>query len=96
MNNFEHYAQLTAQITALTEQRDALKEVITAEVLASGQKTLATPLGKFSLRSVNTWEYPEYVNEAKETYDEIKAKSVEVGDATCTESTSLSFTPVKL
>lgn len=96
MNNLEKYAQLTAQIAHLTEQKDALKDVITAEVLASGQKTLATPLGKFSLLSVKVWEYPEYVNEAKETYDEIKAKSIEVGDATCTKSTSLSFTPVKL
>jgi regulator of replication initiation timing len=93
---FETYALLEAQIKDLKNQQDSLRVQILSDMLENKVSKLDTALGKFSITKLASWEFPEYVEQAKENYKVLEEKAKNTGEATKTEKESLRFTSVKL
>lgn len=94
-NLLDNLAIIEAKMKELSNEKDAIRKQILEEMIASGETKLESTLGKVSITQLKKWEYPEYVTEAKENYDLLKAKA-EASDATFIEVPSLKFTPIKL
>ena len=96
MTVYEEYAILDAQIKALTVQKEALREVITEEVLKLGEPYKDPSLGSFSVTQTKTWTYPEWCIAAKDKLDADIEQTKKTGEATYVEKPRLTFTAVKL
>jgi len=93
---YEEYAVLDAKIKELTAQKDEIKTRIVSEVVASGEKSIATAVGKFTISQYRTWTYTDNVTELEEEFKALKAKEQSVGVATYEEKPSLRFSALKL
>jgi hypothetical protein len=96
MTVYEEYAILDAQIKALTVQKEALREVITEEVIKNGEPYKDPSLGSFSVTQTKVWTYPDWCSEAKDKLDSEIEKTKTTGEATYVEKPRLTFTAVKL
>ena len=94
-NNYEEYGILDAKIKDLTNQKDALKVKILEEMVESGEESVSTTVGKFTITKLKTWTYTTRVTEAEEEYKARKAEEESTGDATYEEKPSLRFTTIK-
>ncbi len=64
-------------------------------MVASGEESIETQVGKFTVTRLKTWTYPEKVIELGDKFKAAKAKSESTGDATYIEKESLRFTQIK-
>ncbi len=96
MNLYEEYAVIEAQIKDLENKKDELRGGILKEMVESGEESIDTAVGKFSVTRLKTWKYPEEVVEIGEKFKAAKAKAESTGDATYEEKESLRFTKIKL
>ncbi len=90
MNKLERYQELKIQMNTIQEEIDSISKDVLEEVQKLGGK-YETDFGKFNIMERKVWEYPEYVEKAKEEYDLQKAKSVELREATFTIAPTLTF-----
>jgi hypothetical protein len=88
--------KLVLQIEALEQQKDALRAKIQEEMIANNKKKEEFSFGSFSLTGRKTWEYPQYVKDAEETFKTLQEQAKSNEEATYTETFSLRFTPAKL
>lgn len=92
----DQYALIGSQIKDLSTQKDNLQKEILDSMEVAGEEKVESGLGKFSITYLKKWDYPEYVTEAKDNYDLLKAKAESAGDASFTTAPSLRFTAIKL
>lgn len=95
-NIFAEYADVDAQIKALTVKKEQLRPFIVAKMLEDGTQKLDTEIGSFSVNPLKKWSYPEDVVELGEEFKAAKAKAESTGEATFEEEPSLRFTAAKL
>lgn len=93
---FEEYAVLTAQIKALTDKKDDLRDQILEDLSEQEVDTVATAVGKFTVAKLKSWTYSNKVAELEEEYKAQKALEESTGEATYEEKSSLRFNPIKL
>lgn len=104
---FSEYAMLQEQEDAIALKKEQLRPHILKMMLDSGVKQKDIGIGKFSLKINKDWSYPEpitlleedvkeSIKALKDQVSEAKNKAQSTGEATCTESPTFSFTPVKL
>lgn len=105
---YTEYALLDAQITELSDKKEAMRSEIMQKIITENDgKTVESAFGKFSVAKVKSWTYPTEVVELQdrvsmkigELKDELKSAEAiaqSTGEATCTESEMLKFTKVKL
>ncbi len=92
----DEYAVIDAQIKELEAKKDELKGIILKEMVASGEESIETQVGKFTVTRLKSWTYPEKVIELGDKFRAAKAKAESTGDATYVEKESLRFTQIKL
>jgi len=92
---YEEYSVLSAQIRALTSQRDNLKDEILIELIDSPEQTVDLPVGKFTVSRLKTWTYTPKVTELEEAFKAQKATEQSTGEAKYEEKPSLRFSEVK-
>lgn len=90
------YATVNAKIKELTEKKDALRDEILGDLVESGEKTVDTAVGKFTVASVKSWTYTDKVTGLEEAFKAQKALEQSTGDATFEEKPSLRFSELKL
>lgn len=95
-SSYAEYAILKERIKILTNQAEAVAKILIEEINATGQPSLETTVGKFTVSKRKTWTYPENIVELGETLKAEQAKAQSTGDATYEEKDSLLFTAVKL
>lgn len=93
---FEEFAVLDAKIKELTNKKDELKTLIIANVVALGEKSVSTAVGKFTISEYRTWTYTDKVKDMEEKFKAQKAKEQSIGTATYEAKPSLRFTQNKL
>ena len=93
---FEKYALLDAQIKALTEEKDKLKEDIIRDMQLKNVDKMKHSMGSFTITHRKSWTYPAHLVEEEDRIKAEKAKAQDTGEATYTESESLTFTAAKL
>lgn len=93
---FEQYALLDAEIKLLTEKKDKIKEYIITEMKNKNLEKMKHSMGQFTITHRKSWTYPAHLIEEEDRIKAEKAKSQDTGEATYTESESLTFTAVKL
>lgn len=96
MKYYDEYAVLDSQIKALSAQKDELRDAILKDMVESGEESIDTAVGKFTVTKLKTWTYPEKIVEVGEQFKTLKAKAESTGDATYVEKESLRFTQIKL
>ncbi len=96
MNNYEQYAVIDAQIKALENQKEELRNDILNDMKEKGEEAVETGVGKFTVARRKTWVYPEKVTDLGDKFKAAKAKAESTGEATFTEEESLRFTQIKL
>ncbi len=93
---YDKYAILDAQIKELENKKDELRGLILKGMVESGEESVETGVGKFTVTRLKTWTYPEKVIELGDKFKAAKAKAESTGDATYIEKESLRFTQIKL
>jgi len=96
MKYYDEYAVLDAHIKELENKKDELRGLILKDMSESGEESIETAVGKFSVTKLKTWTYTEKVIELNEKWKALKAKEESTGDATYVEKESLRFTQIKL
>lgn len=96
MSHYDEYAILDAQIKELENKKDSLRSLILKDMVESGEESVETAVGKFSVTRLKTWTYSQKITELSEKLKAEKAKEESTGDATYTEKESLRFTQIKL
>ncbi len=94
--HYDEYAVINAEISRLEAKKDELKGLILQEMVESGEESVETQVGKFTITRSKSWVYPEKVIEMGDKFKAAKAKAESTGDATYTEKESLRFTAIKL
>ncbi len=93
---FEEYAAVDAQIKALTESKEAIRDKIIVGMADAGEDKVEASVGKFSITKLKKWTYTEKTLDIGEKFKAAKAKEESTGEATFEETDSLRFTPIKL
>jgi len=96
MTNYEEYALLDAQEKTLKSKKEEVRAKIVEEMVANGEESVPTPVGKFTIAKLKKWTYTEEVDRLKEELDARKAQEESEEIATYEESPSLRYTPIKL
>lgn len=98
MNNdiYTDYALLDAQEKEIKAKKEAMRLEILKLMVENNLKAQEHSLGKFSVKKLKTWTYPERIVEMSEQLKAEKALAESTGEATYTESDSLAFTGIKL
>jgi hypothetical protein len=96
MSHYEEYAIIEAQIKELENKKDSLRGLILKDMVESGEESVDTAVGKFTVTRLKKWTYTEKVEKLSEDLKAQKAREESTGDATYTESESLRFTKIKL
>lgn len=96
MDKYEKYALLAAQISDLEDQKELLKNEIIEDMSQRGSDSEKHGMGKFTVSKVKRWTYSARIVEAEDQLKADKAKAQDTGEATCEESNSLRFTPIKI
>ncbi len=94
--HYDEYAVLDAQIKELENKKDELRVLILKGMVESGEESVETGVGKFTVTRLKTWSYPEKVIELGDKVKAAKAKAESTGEASYTEKESLRFTQIKL
>lgn len=92
---YEEFAILSSKIKELTEKKDAIRDLILAELVESGAQGAVTSFGKFTISKLKTWTYSPQVEKIAEDLKAKKAEEESTGDATFEEKPLLRFTPAK-
>jgi len=75
------YAKITAEMKALEEKRDALKESILGEMSKEGMTKAETDFGVFSIASRTSYEYTDAITKLKEKVKLAELKEQKTGKA---------------
>ena len=96
INIYEKYAVLNAEIKELVAKKDAIKELVLADMDSNGESKVATAIGKFTVTKLKTWKYTDKVVDMNEDLKALKATEESNGEATFVEKDSLRFNQTKL
>ncbi|VDM15603.1 unnamed protein product [Wuchereria bancrofti] len=88
MTHYEEYAIIEAQIKELENKKDSLRGLILKEMVESGEESVDTAVGKFSVTKLKKWVYPQWVLDIKDEFDSAKARAESTKEATYTEKTT--------
>lgn len=85
------YAGVKEQIAALEAELEKMKPEVIEEVVATGEPTLDTEFGSFTVSNLKTWTYTPKVTKAADALKALKAKEELTGVATFVEKQSLRY-----
>lgn len=88
---FERYAEIKKAIKAMEAEAKEIQDEVVAEMATNQLKKVESDFGTFFFTARKSWQYPAYVTEAEAHYKELKEKAETIGEATYTETQSLSF-----
>ena len=90
-SHFKRYAAIKATIKELQDEAEAIERQLSAEMEQHQLDKVPSAYGTFFFTLRKKWEYPEYVTEAEDVYKQAKKRAELTGQATCTETKTLSF-----
>lgn len=88
---FKKYADIKQEIKRLTEEAKEIETSVASEMESVKADKVQSDFGTFYFTTRKKWTYPEYVNEAENTYKEVKKKAEETGEAKFEEIKNLSY-----
>lgn len=88
---YESYASLKTQVAELNAELEALAEELRGDMEAQGLSSVKSPMGTFTLQRRKSWKYPQETTDMLEAAKAKQALDQSTGDATFTETATLSF-----
>ena len=88
---FKKYADIKQKIRALQDEAMEIEMQVVMEMDANKLDKVETNFGSFYFTIRKAWEYPAYVEEAKEAYNSAKKKAELTGEAKAKQGRSLAF-----
>ena len=88
---FNQYMQLDKEIDQLEEKQDEVKEKVKQYMMDEAIQKVSADDGTFYQQTYKSYDYPEEVQEIKETLNEKRKQARENGEVDVSETTSISF-----